>query len=399
MKKQSLYIIIGIVIIFALGILVGKIDFERPVKQLATVPVQSAVETAPVAQVAPVAEPEAVEPEAVQPVQAPPVTKTVEVQKGICYIAWTEKGYSNVNSAKSMEQLSGLGVNWVSLSPLWFQNAYDSTDIYPLKQKTASDESLIFAIEKFHSLNIKVMLKPHLDVIDVDGGRWRGDISFPNQADWQAWFENYTEFILHYARLAQQRGVQMFCVGTELSNASVNQPQLWRELIKQVREVYKGCLTYAANWHEEFDYIEFWDQLDYAAIDPYFPLVSSDKPTKEQLVEVWKGWFQMVENWQKQIDKPVIFAEAGYKSAVGATDEPWKHSPPGPVDLQLQADCYQALLETFYEQPWFYGVYWWYWGVNPKMGGELHRGFTPQNKPAQEVIRQWYSKPVGEKQY
>ncbi|MEA3328646.1 MAG: hypothetical protein U9Q08_02815 [Candidatus Omnitrophota bacterium] len=321
-----------------------------------------------------------------------------EFQKGMTYVAWTKEGHRNADSIKSMEQLVSLGVDWVALVTTWYQDRADSTKVYSLNEKTSSDESLLFAVRKLHGLGLKVMLKPHLDLIKSEG-KWRGDIGFTNTADWQAWFSSYADFVLYYARLAEQENVELFCIGTELTNATLSQPDFWRSLIKKVKEVYNGQLTYAANWYQEFDNIEFWNELDYAGVDPYFPLVSSSHPTKEQLMEVWKDWLEMIEAWQKEIDKPVIFTEIGYKSSEDATDEPWRHSPAGKVDLQIQADCYEAVLATFYEKPWFYGVYWWHWGVSPKMGGKFHRGFTPQNKLAQEVIKQWYKKSVSPKEY
>ncbi|MEA3560918.1 MAG: hypothetical protein U9R31_04015 [Candidatus Omnitrophota bacterium] len=335
------------------------------------------------------------------PVIPEPVKKRVfqpEFHKGISYIAWTEEGYSNVNSTKAMEELVSLGVEWVGLLTTWYQDSPDTVKIYRLRKKTPSDESLLFAIEKLHDLGLKIMLKPHLDLVK-SGGKWRGEIGYDNLAEWQAWFASYTDFILYYARLAEQENVELFCVGTELTNATLSQPGLWRDLINKVRKVYQGRLTYAANWYNEFDNIEFWDELDYAGIDPYFPLINSSSPTKEELVKAWKDWLGGIEAWQKEINKPVIFTEIGYKSSQGSADEPWQHSPAGKVDLQLQADCYEALLASFYEKPWFYGIYWWYWGVNPKIGGKFHRGFTPQNKPAREVIKQWYKKPASSKVY
>ena len=316
-----------------------------------------------------------------------------EFQKGMSYVAWTGEGYSNINSVKSMEKLDSLGVKWVALIATRYQDRIDSTKIYSISGKTPSDESLLFAIEKLHGLGIKIMLKPHLDLIESEG-RWRGDI-IPTQD----WFASYTDFILYYACLAEQENVELFCVGTELTNATLSRPDLWRGLIKKIREVYKGRLTYGANWYQEFDNIEFWDELDYAGIDPYFPLVASPHPTKEELIESWKGWLEVIEEWQKEIDKPVIFTEIGCKSSEGAVNKPWEHSPAGKVDLQLQADCYEALLVTFYEKPWFYGVYWWEWGVNPRMGGKFHRGFTPQNKPTQKIVKQWYKRKISPKQY
>jgi hypothetical protein len=315
------------------------------------------------------------------------------------YVAWTENGYSNVNSVKAMEQMSSLGVEWVGLVTTWYQEQYNSTQIYRLKDKTPSDDSLIFAIHKLRELKFKIMLKPHLDIVKSDG-KWRGDIDFENPEEWQKWFDNYAAFILHYVNIAAQENVELFCIGTELTQATLSQPKYWRDLINKIRQVYKGKLTYAANWHEEFNQIEFWDALDYAGVDPYFPLVCTMKPKVEELKSAWADWMKTIEAWQEKINKPVILAEIGYKSSGDATDEPWQHVGMGKLDLGLQSNCYQALLESFWDKPWFYGAYWWYWGAHPNMGGPLNKGFTPQNKPAQEVVKEWYTnKPISQKTY
>ena len=58
--------------------------------------------------------------------------------------------------------------------------------------------------------------------------------------------------------------------------------------------------------------------------------------------------------------------------------------------MEGQALVYQALLEAFWDKPWIYGFYWWKWPTYLEMGGPYHNGFTPNNKPAEEVIRAWY---------
>ncbi|MBM3246023.1 MAG: hypothetical protein FJZ13_01705 [Candidatus Omnitrophica bacterium] len=422
-KGKSLYFFIAIV--FIVGFIAGGILFRASVKPAIT-PVPSAeTEKAPVAPVkeapsapevpiveVPLAEtpaeeekpalaaalPEEKAPEAVTETGAPKVAK-YDFQKGIIYVAWTENGYSNANSVAAMEQMRSAGADWAGLVTTWYQEKNSSTEISPVKDKTPSDESLIFAIRKLHDLKFKVMLKPHLDLI-LGEGNWRGDIAPVSPQDWQKWSDSYTAFILHYANIAAQENAEIFCIGTELTQATLTQPKYWRELIAKVRQVYKGKLTYAANWHQEFNQIEFWDALDYAGIDPYFPLVCSMAPKVEELKSAWGDWLKTIEPWQQKINKPVIFAEIGYKSVEDATDEPWQYVGMGKLDLELQANCYRALLETFWDKPWFYGAYWWYWGTNPRMGGELNKGFTPQNKPAHNVIKEWYtSKPVSEKAY
>ncbi len=388
-KRNFLYLFMGGIIVIILTLVaVAILTKPKPVKPTITPALK---EEAPL-----------VTQEVIPPLLPPVAEKAIfkpEFQKGMTFIAWTEEGYSNPNSVKAMEQMASLGIEWACLLPTWYQYQYNSTKIYPLRDKSPSDESLIFAIRQLHELKFKLMLKPHLDLVQGNG-KWRGEIGFTNSGDWQAWFESYTAFILHYAELAAGENVEILCIGTELTNATISQPAFWKELINKIRQVYKGQLTYAANWSEEFDSIEFWNELDYAGIDPYFPLVTSLRPTVEQLKSAWEDWLKKIEPWQKKINKPVILTEISYKSAVGANEEPWQHAPIGEVDLELQVNCYEALLQTFWDKPWFYGVYWWYWGVHPKMGGNTNRGFTPQNKPAGEVVSRWYKeKPVSEKTY
>jgi hypothetical protein len=397
-KNNFLYpFIIGVTLTVVLA-LIGSVVFYKSAKPKTSIPVTTGISSAP-ASLKVEAPAEKLAKPAALPIPVATVKESkAQFQKGMTFIAWTEDGYSNANAVLAMEQLVALGVEWACVIPTQYQQRYNSPQIFPVKGKSASDESLASAIRKLHNLKIKIMLKPHLDLVE-SAGKWRGDIGFSDPDEWQKWFESYTAFILHYATIAAQENVEIFCIGTELSNAALTQPQFWLDLIKKAREVYKGQLTYAANWNDEFSQIKFWNELDYAGVDPYFPLVTGSRPSVEQLKEVWTDWLKIINAWQKTINKPVLLTEIGYKSTLDAIDEPWQYTAMGELDLQMQVKCYQALLESFWDKPWFYGIYWWYWGAHPNMGGESNRGFTPQNKPAQEVIKEWYSKPVSEKAY
>jgi len=313
-------------------------------------------------------------------------------QKGMSYATWSKDAYGELFSKESLGELAATGTEWVAFVVTWYQDRYNSV-IIERGGRTPSDESLIKAIGWAKELGLKVMLKPHLDLAKDIPGAWRGEIDHYTDEDWTRWFESYRDFVVHYARIAQERDVELFCVGTELTNPAVLKPELWKEIvIKDVKKVYQGLLTYAANWKDEYQDVEFWDELDFAGIDPYFPLSNEDKPSLEELKEAWKKYLIEIEDWQSKIEKPVIFTEIGYKSSTGAARAPWEHVPGRRAELELQANCYKALLETFWDKDWFYGVYWWYWGTNKRMGGKNHRGFLLQNKPVVEVLKEWYSK-------
>ena len=79
-----------------------------------------------------------------------------------------------------------------------------------------------------------------------------------------------------------------------------------------------------------------------------------------------------------------------------AAAEPWVWRSGAPVDLELQATCYEAMFRTFWHRPWFAGTHIWKWFPEGSIqfGGRRERrrerGFTPQGKPAEKVVARWY---------
>jgi len=313
-----------------------------------------------------------------------------EFQKGMCYVSWERDKYRSAFSDESLERLAALGTEWVSMVVTWYQEDAFSTEIAP-SENTPSDESLRHAIARARELGLKVMLKPHVDLAASSLGSWRGDICQRTEAERDAWFERYCSFILHYAGLASETDADMLCVGTELSLTS-EWTEYWEGIIAAVRTVYCGPLTYAAHWDGEYQKIQFWPQLDYIGIDAYFPLTDKDKPSLNDIKLGWKKWINVLEPWALAIGKPVIFTEIGYSSACGAARFPWEEKLAGNPDTEIQKRCYRAFFETVCGKEWLAGVYWWKWNTNVQAGGACNKGFTPQNKPAETVLAQWYQR-------
>lgn len=321
-----------------------------------------------------------------------PQGTAVGFQKGMGYVSWSNEGYLSEGSDASLAKVKETGTEYVSVLTTWYQTNCWSGDIHKT-EKTPTDESVIHAIRKSHELGMKVMLKLHLDLLDKSDGSWRGEIGCLKEEDWDNWFENYEKFIMYYVDMANKENVEMICIGTELSTTATVKGYLWSGLIDRIRAKYPGKLVYAAHW-DRYQDIRFWDKLDFVGINAYFPLSKEMNPSLEELKKGWVKWVDEIEDFQKKVEKPIIFPECGCNAADGAAIRPWEHLPRTEVNLSLQADYYTALLETFWEKEWFYGLYWWYWGTNVRMGGKYNRGFTPQNKPAEKVIEEWYAKPV-----
>ncbi len=310
-------------------------------------------------------------------------------QKGMSYVGWDRDCFASKYSDLSLKKLSEIGVEYVAICVTQYQEKHNSTKIKRTDQ-TPADFSIRHAIKTAHKLGMKVMLKPHIDLIDKhDGTYWRADIGFTNEEDWQKWAVEYCKFIRHYAKIAEKLDVELFCIGTELAFAA-QKNGIWEDMIiPEVKKVYSGKLIYAANW-DNYKNIKFWKDLDYVGIDAYFPLTYKSNPTVEDIKTGWEKWKYDLEAWQKQINKPIIFTEIGYASTSHAASNPWQGGTFGNADIETQAKCYKAFFESFEGSSWLAGVYWWRWNTNIYAGGKHNRQFTPQNKPAEKIIEARY---------
>lgn len=243
-------------------------------------------------------------------------------------------------------------------------------------------------IELLKENGISVMLKPQ---IWVWKGEFTGTITMNTEEQWQQLEASYDDFILNYARLAQETKVPIFCIGTELEKFVDNRPDYWQGLIEKIKKIYDGKLTYAANW-DEYKRTPFWKQLDYIGIDAYFPLSATKTPTVEELRKGWQPWKLKIVEIAKTNDKQVLFTEFGYRSMDFTAKKPWlvDRTEEG-VNLQAQVNAKKAIFQEFWQEDWFAGGYVWKWFIkHDTSGGEKDNRFTPQNKPAQQVIGNHY---------
>src|SRR5690606_38169292 len=102
---------------------------------------------------------------------------------------------------EAVDQIAVTNANYIALIVPLRQSTAWGTDIGP-DGMTPPVDVLIAGIEYVHSRCMGVLLKPHLLSGD---GEWQGNIDATDRA---GWFENYGEYILHYAELAEEYGVE-----------------------------------------------------------------------------------------------------------------------------------------------------------------------------------------------
>ncbi len=297
-------------------------------------------------------------------------------QRGVNFTAEYGAPYASVEALESLRRLREYGVNSVALVVYgWTSEGRPSVQISRGLGVWESEEGVENLARMAHALGMKVFLKPQLW---VRGGS-PTSLDFPDREQRERWFRSYGEFIGHYARLATRIHADLFCVGVELAKLS-RYDDRWRALIAQVRQIYPGPLTYAANFGRDFQEVRFWNDLDYIGLDEYYPL-PADLSTG--------GLVRRVERVAVEYRRPVLFTEVGFRSVVDAQRDPWNDAP-RPLSLDEQRRCYEAIFGAFYARPWFAGMYWWQVGTNGA-GGTEDDSFTPWGKPAMDVVREWYT--------
>lgn len=306
---------------------------------------------------------------------------------GVSFVASNEA----INQ-KHIEPVLNINSNYASVMPFAFIRNLNSPEvIYNTKRQWfgETEEGAKQYIKMLQKNKIKIMLKPQ---IWVWKGEFTGDIEMKTEDDWKNFETSYSNYILDYARLAEEMQVEIVCIGTELNKFVSERPDYWVQLIKKLKSVYKGKLTYAENW-DSYANVPFWNELDYIGIDAYFPLSDEKYPTKEALSNGWIAHKAKMKSVSISHRKQVVFTEYGYRSADYAAKEPWDSSRKiNTVNLEAQSIALEVMFEEFWQEDWFAGGFLWKWFHNhDKAGGTNNNRFTPQNKPAESIVQDNYS--------
>lgn len=313
--------------------------------------------------------------------------------RGVTLSSW-DGSYSHPDAWRShLETFRAMGVEWIQVMTFARQPAVGAPEI---RTESAAKWPVDF-VREARAAGFAVFLKPHVwSEQFYDGSkRWRGSIDMLDAKTWDAWFRAYSAFILREAKLAAEHGVEMFSVGLEYVEATrpVHTAR-WRALIAEVRKVYPGLITYAADGNHEIGHIAFWDALDVIGINAYFAIAAAPTPTLDELIAGWQGPVRKLRALSGRYGKPIVFTEIGFASVAGAAQRPWQW-PAGSevVDVGLQARAYESAFAACTAEAWCRGFFWWKWYEVPERHLSHAHDYSPRGKPAEAVLRRWYRAP------
>jgi hypothetical protein len=326
---------------------------------------------------------------------------------------------------QAMQNIQALGSNTVVLTPTWTYGDSFPLVLAPVPGKDAFWNDTYRMVTQARALNMNVAIFPTPRFTTSAGDFWA---SAPKNEDWwQTWFDHYRAFIINFADLATQSGAQTLILGGDWiepalpggrladdstsSGVPADAQTRWKAIIADVRTHFRGRILWALPYDQEYvdTPLGFLSDIDGIYLLWSLKLSDSSNPSKSTLYdEAGRILDTNVSPLASLLGKPIIVAVA-YPSANGSVSGclsdgrggclHWTQlSPPNPdassltLNLQLQADIYEAMLTAVNARQW--------------VGGFISRGYYPptilqdksasvHGKRAADVLWYWYPRLLG----
>jgi hypothetical protein len=284
-----------------------------------------------------------------------------------------------------------LNANSVAVTFPFFTYGFASSTVYAKPKITPSPSHIAIFLAVAAKAHIRVTLRPVLNenaLVARNPQAWRGSIEPQNRA---AWFRSYRKLLLPYAAAAQAGHAATFVLGTELISLE-GAPQ-WPGLVRSLRSVYSGQLTYDQN-HDEFASYTANPPVPSHNVDAYPQFSLPDSASVARLTSAWNAWLGTHPLSER---RQTTLSEVGIDAVAGSYDEPWawRNTRTAPIDTRVQAAWYRAACNAVSAQQIGGGIYWWEvnFDASPANPGPFESDrLTFLDRPAQQVIRSCFAK-------
>jgi len=314
--------------------------------------------------------------------------------------------------------LVGLRLNTLVLSPAWYAAAVTPLPdlVYLPGLNSPLRQDLLAQIGSARSAGLRTVLAP--DLLPLSGSLSDWWAAAPKSAEWwNAWFTAYRTFLVGYADLAQQAGVEELVVArTSVIPAMPGAPGApadaeirWRVLIRDLRNHFGGRMAVELLLTDQLQMPPlFLDEVDEIYVQVRSPLGANDGASVEEMSASAGALLDGKVAVLRALGKPIVIAAAFASANGGASGcpndasgacvalEALSSGSPLAIatapNLSAQANAYQALLANAAARDWVSGFV--AWGYYPAVG---LRDASPSvhGKPAETVLQVFFQALSG----
>ena len=310
------------------------------------------------------------------------------------------------DTLNSLKTIALRGGQWIGVN-FFLRQANSTSDEIHFDDRMPTHDVWTTFIEEVHKNNLKILLKPLI----VCGEKCLFiDIQPTNVTKW---FSSYIEIITNITDMANELQADALAVGLELTHLSnQNFTSYWRTVIQQIRQRnYRGLLTYCSIFYPiETNRIEFWDELDFIAMDFYLPLlnitVDEHLPSIQTMTRKFSAYFLSFKSWLYEqptniSSKFLVLTEVGYPSSLAGLAIPYGDAPAQclgnyTVNFTLQNMAFTALFQVLQNNSDLCKgavIFWWDNPSTPdyykdRDSNNWPCSWTVQGKPAECTIAQ-----------
>jgi hypothetical protein len=324
----------------------------------------------------------------------------------------------------ALQNVQAIGANWVVLTPSW---TYSLTNPLLFSSLPGADDlwaDTVNMVSQARAINLNVALFPQPRFASTADDFWA---SAPRDASWwDNWFNHYRAFVVNYADLATQTGAQTLIIGGDwiapalpagtLANGTpsgvpADADARWQSVISELRQHFHGTILFALPYDNRDinPPLSVLSNVDGLYLLWFAKLSDSPSPSKTELLdEAGRLLDDNVAPVQQALNKPVILALSYPSSTYAATgcipngsggcydwtvlSRPNDDLTTVDIDVQQQADIYDAMLNAINARPWINGL--------------VSRGYfmpvalrdksaSAHGKPAADLLWYWFPRLLG----
>lgn len=290
---------------------------------------------------------------------------------------------SAFNYTNQIARLTNLSPKTVMVSPTWQVTGAEHPQIAFNPAKNFSVRQVNDITESLTDTKTQVFYYPTLN---FEGGsnKWWNQ-SLRDDQWWQIWFDQYRDFVLHFALLAEENNVDSLILGgsdliPSLPNGKLfdgadaltpaNAEELWSGLFADIRQIYHGKIGFAVTYPFLFDRLpSVASNVDFIFLEWEAPFLDPTDTSTDRIKEnTAKYMDQDIKVLREDFGKPVylgfsISSDLGcLNNPLECKSEEWMTSAHTSEyhchkDLSLQSDIYEVVFSLINERSWVDGVF------------------------------------------